>query len=298
VARMLADPKASALRDGFAAQWLGLRQLATAAPSPDSYPEFDEPLRAALTEEAGLFFQDFLGNGLPLARLADADFGFVNDRLAAHYGLPLPGSDSPVRVELAGSGRRGLITQGAWLTAYSEANRTSPVRRGRFLLEQVLCSPVPPPPPNIPAFGEKASGATIRETLALHRAQAACAVCHDRLDPMGLGLEQFDGIGRLRDTENGQPIDSSGGLVDGPSFAGGAELAALVAADARFPACLTERLLTYALGHNDYAHVTDRNTWVAPIASHVTATRASLAGLIEAIALSPAFRTRGPAEEN
>jgi len=289
VKRMLVDPKSVALRKGFAAQWLSTRALASAAPDPNVFPYFDETLRTAMVEEAELFFQDFLHNGRPIGDMFDPDFGFVNDRLALHYRLPPPGNADLVRVPLAGDDRRGLAMQGAWLTATSASTRTSPVNRGRWILEQLLCTSVPPPPPDVPAFMEPKEGATMRETLAEHRKNAACAGCHDLLDPAGLGLEELDGVAALRTTENGFPIDTTGALPQGGAYAGARELASALRDDPRVPECLTEKLYVYAIGRQA---VGEDRPHIEQIAAQLAVEGQSLGALLELIVLSPAFRTQ------
>lgn len=299
VARMLADPRASALEEGFAAQWLNGRQLLHISKDPEKYPDFDEPLRVAMAAEVNRFFGAFVSAELPVGRMLDPGFGFVNDRLAKHYGLPLPGTEQLTRVSLPAGTRGGVLFQGAWLTASSEANRTSPVKRGRFLLERILCRAVPPPPPDIPAFKEPEADVTMRERLAEHRKSAACAGCHNLLDPVGLGLEELDGIGGLRTLEAGAPIDTTGGVppnadafaADAP-YAGGLELVAKLKDDPRFTRCLTQKLYSYALGRSLVPG--DQPYWEALADAQGAAT--TLPQLIRAIALSPAFR-RQPATE-
>jgi hypothetical protein len=289
VRRMLADPKADGLRRGFASQWLATRTLARHAPDPTLFPTFDEPLRAAMIEEAELFFAEFLQNGRPLGDMMTADFGYLNDRLAQHYGLVPPGSAEMIKVEIAAGGRRGLMMQGAWLTATSASNRTSPVNRGRWILDQLLCNPVPPPPPDIPPLEEPQPGETVRETLAKHRENPVCAGCHDLLDPAGLGMEGFDPVGVERDTENGVPIDVSGALPTDQPFTGAAELAALLETDPRFVSCLTDKLYAYALGREI---VVEDSMFLASIDEELPAEGGSLDRLIELVAVSPAFRMR------
>jgi hypothetical protein len=290
VGRMLADSKASGLLEGFATQWLAARKLAGAKPNPTAYPGFDEGLRAAMVEEVKLFFGDFLTNQRPLSVLLTPDFGFVNDRLAQHYGYPAPGSDKLVKVNLAPGSRGGILMQGAWLTAQSEPDRTSPVLRGRFITEALICVDVPPPPPDITPAMEAPPNATIRERLEAHRASPRCAACHNILDPPGLGLEQFDGIGQERTTENDLPINTSGAVPpDNTAFVGGRELAQLLTADPRFYRCLTDKLMTYGLGRR---LVDGDHHFVDEIATPLSTDQSSLAKLVERIVLSPAFRTR------
>lgn len=289
VQRMLTDPKADGLRRGFASQWLATRAFARHVPDPATFPTFDEPLRAAMIGETELLFTDFLTNKLPVSEMFEPSFGFLNDRLAAHYGMAPPGTADLRRVTLGEADRRGLTQLGAWLVATSASNRTSPVNRGRFILEQLLCTPIPPPPPDIPPLMPPAEGATIREILAKHRENEACAGCHNLLDPAGLGMEGYDGVGARRLLENGVPVDESGGIPTDVPFNGATELAALLADDPRFPECLTEKLFTYALGRKRAP-----GDWVfaAEISEALPDEGGSLDKMIELIALSPAFRMR------
>lgn len=289
VRRMLSDPRSSGLRRGFASQWLSTRRLAQTVPDPTLFPDFDAPLKAAMIEEAELFFEDFLANGQRIGDMMTPDFGYLNDRLATHYGLPLPGSDTMVRVELGEGDRRGILFQGAWLTATSASTRTSPVNRGRWILEQLLCNEVPPPPPDIPPFTDPAEGETVREVLAEHRENPACASCHDLLDPAGLGMEGFDAVGVVRTTENGQPIDTSGGIPTDIPFDGAAELADILAGDPRFVGCLTEKLFTYAMGR---ARVLEDDAFIDTIEGELAGGDGTLATLLELVVSSPAFRRR------
>ncbi|MBL9101429.1 MAG: DUF1592 domain-containing protein [Myxococcales bacterium] len=289
VQRMLADPKADALRRGFASQWLSTRLLGLHGVDAATFPSFDEPLRQAMAAEAELFFADFLTNGRPIGEMMRPDFGYLNDRLALHYGMAPPGTDAPRRVTLTPDDRRGLMTQGAWLTAMSASNRTSPVNRGRWILEQLLCIEMPPPPPDIPPLMPPAEGATIREVLAEHRKQEVCAGCHNLLDPAGLGMEGYDGVGARRLLENGLPVDESGGIPPDQPFVGPDELAELLADDPRFVECLSEKLFTYAMGRG--ARGQDA-PFRLQISEALPETGGSLDKLIELIALSPAFRMR------
>lgn len=289
--RLLSDTKAEGLREGFAAQWLSARKFAKSTPSLEVFPEFDDPLRSAMVEEAKLFFGDFLTSQAPLGDLLTPDFGFANDRLAAHYGYPLPGSDAVVRVPLAPGSRGGIAMQGAWLTAESQPDRTSPVLRGQWLADHLLCIEIPPPPPNVPAEIPPNPGATLRERLLAHRADPACAGCHDMLDPPGLGVEEFDGIGKQRTQENNAPIDSSGSLPGGMPFVGGAGLAAAIEQDPRFYECLTSKLASYALGRLLTAD--DKQSFAAMHAGG-TPQNFTLPQLLEQIVLSPSFRMVSP----
>jgi hypothetical protein len=289
VRRMLADPKSAGLRKGFAAQWLSTRSFARHQPDPTMFPSFDEPLRAAMIDEAELFFADILGNGLPIGEMMTPDFGFTNDRLAMHYGTPAPGSAEMTMVPVEDDDRRGLLQQGAWLVASSASTRTSPVVRGRWILDELLCTPVPPPPPDVPPLEPPEPGQTVRETLAKHRENKVCATCHDKLDPAGLGMEGFDPVGVVRTLDNGVPIDQSGAIPPGTTFVGAAELASLLADDPRFVACLTQKLYGYALGRGVKPDDLDL---LADIGEALEGEGGSLDRLVELIAISPAFRMR------
>jgi hypothetical protein len=299
VERLLADAKASALQTGFAAQWLNARPLQHIAKDPATYPDFDEPLQLAMAGEVEQFFGAFLGSNLPIQRMLDPGFAFLNDRLARHYGLPLPGRSELTRVTLAPGARGGVLFQGAWLTASSEANRTSPVKRGRFLLERIFCRAVPAPPPDIPAFKEPEPNVTVRERLAEHRASKACAGCHNLLDPVGLGFEELDGIGSLRTSEAGAPIDSSGAApstaesptADAP-FAGAQQLVDLLKNDLRFGQCLTHNLYSYALGRP----VDPGDAPYYEALTQAQTLQTSLPEVVRAIVHSPAFRRQTATE--
>ncbi len=287
VQRMLKDPKVKGLRNGFAGSWLGLRALRTASPDKAHFPAFDEALREAMSDESELFFDDFLRNGLPLRQMLTPSFGFLNDRLALHYGVPLPGKSTLTRVELPAGARRGLLMQGAWLTAMSDPLETSPVRRGRFVLEQLLGEHIPPPPPGVPVIPLSTEGLTMRQRLAKHREDPKCASCHNTLDPVGLGLEEFDAIGTRRDTEEGRPVDASGALSPDRPFNGATEMAALVQKDPRFQAALVRKLFAYALGRE---LVPDDEGFIAEVEQKLAKRGDRLDALIELIVLSPNFR--------
>ena len=248
VTRMLADAKVQGLIDGFAGQWLGTRALDTAVPDPNTFPSYDAALKAAFIGEANLFFGDYLSNHLAVSSMLQPDFGFLNDRLAAHYNLPAPNSSTVVRTPRAPTDRRGLLTQGGWLTANSVQTRSSPVKRGRFILENLLCKVVPAPPPGIPPLPEGGSGQpqTQRQVLGTHVSAASCAACHNLIDPPGFAVEVFDGIGAARTLDNGLPIDATGSM-NGTAFNGAAQLAPIIAADPTFEQCVTRQLFTYAM---------------------------------------------------
>jgi len=252
VRRMLADPRASALVENFAGQWLYLRNLTGTRPDPPTFPDFDDNLRQSLRRETELFFSSVMQENRSVLDLLTADYTFLNERLARHYGVPGIYGDRFRRVQVTDDQRRGLLGQGSILTVTSYATRTSPVLRGKWILENLLGAPPPPPPPNVPDL-EKSGNAedlSIRERMVKHRANPACAVCHARMDPYGFGLENFDAIGRWRASEgDGKPIDASDTLPDGTKFNGPSELrAAIVSHPEEFIKTFTRKLLTYAVG--------------------------------------------------
>jgi hypothetical protein len=252
VKRMLQDPKAQALVENFAGQWLQLRNLKIASPDKLAYPDFDEPLRSAMVEETELFFAAVMKEDRSVLDFIDGDFTFVNERLARHYGIADVKGPQFSRVALDGRQRGGVLTHASVLTVTSNPTRTSPVKRGKWVLENLLGTPPPPPPPGVPPLGEAtgaAVGGSLRERMEQHRVKADCAVCHNRMDPLGFGLENYDGIGAWR-TEDGKfKIDPSGTLPGGQSFAGPRELKAILKArQDDFVRCLAEKMLTYGLG--------------------------------------------------
>jgi hypothetical protein len=259
IRRMVADHRFSAFVDNFAGQWLYLRNLAAVIPVQQSFPDFDDTLREAFRRETELFFESIVREDRSALDLLRADYTFVNERLARHYGIPNVQGSRFRRVSLGPDSKRGgLLGQGSILTVTSYPDRTSPVVRGKWILENLLGTPPPPPLPNVgdlkPTNGTGAV-LSMRERLAQHRANALCAGCHSMMDPLGLALENFDAIGKWRTrNESSQPIDASAVLPDGTKFDGPAGLkAALLARSDRFLATLTEKLLTYAVGRTlDY----------------------------------------------
>ena len=252
VRRMLADPRSISLVENFAAQWLHLRNLESFTPDLRLFPDFDDNLREAFRRETELHFEALLREDRVVLDLIKTDHTFLNERLAKHYGIPNVYGSRFRRVALDSESRRGgLLRQGSVLTVTSYATRTSPVIRGHWLLGNLLGTPPPPPPANIPNLKENTVSETLpmRARLSAHRANAACASCHDLMDPVGFALENFDAIGRWRLTENGLPIDASGGLPDGSRFNGVTGLEdALLKHPELFVGTLTEKLLTFALG--------------------------------------------------
>jgi hypothetical protein len=254
VKRMLASPKADALVTNFADQWLYVRNLAAASPDARTFPDFDDNLRQAFRRETELFVASIVSEDRSALDLLRANYTFVNERLARHYGIPNVYGSRFRRVSLdENSVRGGILGQGSVLTVTSYANRTSPVLRGKWILENILGTPPPPPPPNVPVLKDTdAEGRVLsmRERMAQHRANPACAGCHQLMDPAGLSMENFDAIGRWRlRTESGGAVDASGGLPDGSTFTGISGLrAAVLRKPELFVGTLTEKLLTYGLG--------------------------------------------------
>jgi len=252
VRRMLASPKSRALVENFAGQWLQIRSLETFQPDRKLFPEFDPVLRGAMQRETELFFEHVMRQDRSLFDFLTGDYTFVNGRLARFYGLPGVTGDEFEQVSLAGTPRRGVLTQAAVLTLTSNPTRTSPVKRGKWVLDNLLGTPPPPAPPNIPELDDKSRKLTgsLRQQLEQHRTNATCASCHARMDPIGFGLENFNAIGAWRDKDGTDAVDASGKLAGGEQFASAAELADLLARKKRweFLHCLADRTLTYALG--------------------------------------------------
>lgn len=289
--RMLADPRAKALVDNFGGQWLFTRALGDHVPDYATFPDYDAPLEAAMRAETNRYFADFVEQDLPMDQFLTADWTYVNDRLARHYELPLPGSDELVKVSLAGSPRRGLLSQGSVLTVTSYPRRTSPVKRGKWVLDQLLCAPPAPPPPGVEALpeGPMATG-SVRQRLEVHRQNPFCASCHNDLDPLGFGLDDFDGIGKHRTTDGGFPIDASGVLPDGRSFNGAVELAQILAKDPRTYRCMVEKLYIYALGKPPVGDGADVH--IDELAESFTADGYRFRELVLALVTHDSFRSR------
>jgi hypothetical protein len=295
VDRLLADERSRALVDNFASQWLMLRELDSVVPQD---PDFDEELRAALRAETELAFADLLREDASVVTLLDSDYTYLNERLAAHYGVAGVRGSRMRRVAWpADSARRGLLGQGSILTATSAPNRTSPVVRGQWIMQSLLGARVPLPPPGAEADlsaeaseSEQLVGDTVRERLEAHRANPNCAGCHGIMDPLGLALENFDLLGRWRDVEDGHAIDSSAQMIDGTRLDGPQQLRrALLARSDLFVTALTERLLTYALGreldHHDMPIVRS-------VVRTAGAERHTLRALVQAIVASATFQHR------
>jgi hypothetical protein len=253
VRRMMADSRSQALVDNFAGQWLYLRNLRAVAPDLEEFPNFDDNLRQAFKTETELFFGSIMHEDHSVLDLLSANYTFVNDRLARHYGIPNIDGSQFRRVTVTEDARRGLLGQGSILTVTSVATRTSPVQRGKWLLENVMGTPPNPPPAGVPPLKENAAGSrelTVRERMEQHRADPACAGCHKVLDPLGFALDNFDAVGAWRTLgEDGAPVDASGVLADGTKVKGPVDLRnALLSRPNVFVGTMTEKLMTYALG--------------------------------------------------
>lgn len=253
VRRMLADPRSKALVDNFAGQWLFLRNVSQVGPNPDVFPDFDGNLRDAFKQQSEMFFASIINEDRSVLDLLNADYTFVNERLARHYGIPNVYGSQFRRITVKDDNRKGLLGQGSILTVTSFATRTAPTIRGKWLLENVLGTPPPPPPPNVASLqgknGEDGRELTMRQQMEIHRANPACASCHKVMDPLGFALENFDATGKWRTKDGSSPIDASGVTPDGFPLNGPADLRKYLASrPEQFANTVTEKLLTYALG--------------------------------------------------
>jgi hypothetical protein len=298
VRRMLRDPKSRALAENFAGQWLQTRALKDFVPDPTRFPDFDEALRAAMIQETELFFDTIVREDRSLVDFLDADYTFVNDRLARHYGLSGVHDSAFRKVSLAGTPRGGVWTQASVLAVTANPTRTSPVKRGRWVLDTLLGAAPPAPPPGVPQLSEShdASSTTLRQQLEQHRANPGCAACHASMDPLGLGLEPFDAIGAWRSHDGTLPIDATGVLPDGRSFEGPAGLRALLRERRDvFVRCLAEKLLTYALGREPRR--SDRRA-LSDIVHKVVNNDYRFSALVLALVHSDPFQARGSSGGN
>jgi Protein of unknown function (DUF1592)/Protein of unknown function (DUF1588)/Protein of unknown function (DUF1587)/Protein of unknown function (DUF1585)/Protein of unknown function (DUF1595)/Planctomycete cytochrome C len=251
VRRMLADPKASALVEAFGGQWLQFRALESKSPDRERFPLFDDNLRLSMVRETELFLGGIVREDRSILELLDAPYTFLNERLARHYDIAGVTGPEFRKVELGGTARGGILTQGSVLTVSSYATRTSPVLRGKWILENVFNAPPPEPPAGTPRLDEATVGATasLRAQLEAHRTSSTCMACHSRMDPLGFALENFDAVGAWRTQDGAFPLDVSGTLPDGRTFSGPGELRRILSGDRQaFAQCVTAKLLTYALG--------------------------------------------------
>ena len=294
---MLDDPRAEALVRNFAGQWLQLRNLDAITPDPDVYPSFDESLKLAFRRETELFFQSILRENRSVLDLLESDYTYLNQKLAEHYGIRGVYGAQFRRVSLNAeqqAQRSGILGQGSLLTVTSYPNRTSVVIRGKWILENLLGAPPPAPPANVPDLKAKSHDGrllTMREQLDMHRADPICASCHARMDPIGFALENYDGIGKWRTKDAGQPIDASGKLPDGTKLNGPTELRKILLTGHRdeFVTTVIEKLMTYALGRGLEAHDAPA---IRAITRSTAAEQFRLPALIAAVVNSKPFQMR------
>jgi hypothetical protein len=293
VKRMLADDRSQALVDNFASQWLNLRNLENIKPDPDQFGFFDEQLRNDMKRETELFFEAVMREDRSVLELVTGRFSFLNERLAKHYGIEGVTGDEFRKVSLQDYPRAGVLTQGSILTLTSNPDRTSPVKRGKWILVNVLGTPPPDPPADVPelAAAQKASPtATLKEQLALHRENASCAICHRQMDPLGLGLENFDAVGRWREKDEDQVIDPQGSLPNGEKFKSPLELIQVLGGRQEdFHRALAGKMLTYATGRGLQYY--DRCA-VDDIIKNMRKSENRFSALVTEIVLSEPFRKK------
>jgi hypothetical protein len=247
--RMLKDPKASGLLDNFATQWMKLNELDHAQPDRALFPEFTAQLRADFKTETRLMLKDLFDRDGSFFELLNGDYTYLNERLARHYGVAGITGTEFRRVSLIGQERTGVITHGSLMAVNANPDRTSIVKRGKWVLDNLLCTPPPPPPPEVVGSLPPVSGdLTIRQRMELHRADPTCFSCHAQMDPIGFALENFDPIGRFRTMDGKDPVDNRGEFPDGRRFTGAREMATTISDDRRFRLCVAEKVFTYSLG--------------------------------------------------
>jgi hypothetical protein len=292
VRRMLKDPKSKALVENFAGQWLQLRNLAIIQPDKKLFPGYDAKLRAAMARETELLFEHVMRQDRSVFEFLTADYTFVNERLARHYGIAGVSGEEFQRVNLKGTPRAGVLTHASILTLTSNPTRTSPVKRGKWVLENLLATPPPPPAPNVPELeDQKQLTGTLRQKMEQHRANPTCASCHTKMDAIGFGLENYDAIGAFRAQDAGAAIDPSGELSATEKFQGPVDLAKLLATKKQddYVRCLVEKMLTYALGRG--LEYYDRNA-VKSIADGLAKRRHTFSGLVLEVVNSVPFQKR------
>ena len=292
VRRMLRDPRARSLAEQFAAQWLQFRALESLTRNRERFPEFDDYLRASMRRETERFVEHVIREDRSILDFIDAKYSFLNERLAKHYGIDGVAGPEFRRVDLTGTPRSGVLTHASVLTVSSYATRTSPVPRGKWILDNLLNAPPPDPPPDVPNLNEASIGtaASLRKQLEAHRKDPTCAACHRRMDPLGFGLENFDAVGAWRTTDGDFPIDATGFLPDGDEFKGPEELRdVLVKQREAFARCLTSKLMTYALGRGLEGY---DNRTVRAIADRLPASQYRFSALVLEIVKSLPFQQR------
>jgi len=297
IRRMLQDPRSRALAENFGGQWLQFRALESVTRDRQRFPEFEDYLRLSMRRETELFVEHIIRDDRSILDFIDGRYSFVNERLARHYGIPGVTGPEFRRVDLTGTPRGGVVTHGSVLTVSSYATRTSPVLRGKWILENLLNAPPPEPPADVPNLDEAGIGtsASVRMQLEEHRKNPVCASCHKRMDPLGFGLENFDAVGAWRTMDGKLPIDSAGVLPDGRKFSGPGELRTILSTDRdAFARALTSKLLTYALGRGLERY--DTKT-VKTIASRLPASEYRFSALVLEIVKSLPFQSRRPSQE-
>jgi hypothetical protein len=290
VHRMLKDEKSSALATNFGGQWLEVRRLESITKDRDRFPDFEDYLRMSMMRETELFFENVMREDRGVNDFINAKYTFLNERLALHYGIKGVKGPEFRKVDLTGTNRAGVLTQASVLTVSSYPNRTSPVIRGKFILENLLNAPPPPPPPNVPLLDESATGASasLRQQMEEHRKNPVCASCHSRMDPLGFALENYDAVGAWRTQDGKFPIDASGLLPDGTNFSGAQGLEQILAASPqKFARSISEKMLTYALGRGLQAY--DRPA-VNAIVDRLTAGQYRFSALVMGIVESLPFQ--------
>jgi len=291
VERMIDDSRSQALVDNFAAQWLYTRAMNSVEPEPNTFPDFDDELAAGLRLETEHFFKAFLDENIPVEQMLTADFTYLNERVATHYGIDGITGNEMQRVDVSTNSKRGgLLTQGSLLTVTSYPARTSPVQRGKWVLQQMLCDEPAPPPPGVEGFEEEVNPtASLRERLEQHRAAPVCAACHEIMDPIGFALEHYNAVGQWREDDNGFEIDDTGVFPDGTTFTGAFEMADSINTDPKLRACVAEHMFTYAMGRG-----TERydDFHLERLTESYNDAGGGLRDLIREIVLSESFRKR------
>ena len=292
VRRMLRDPRSHSLAEQFGGQWLQFRALESLTRNRERFPNFDDYLRMCMRRETERFVEHVIRDDRSILDFIDARYSFLNERLATHYGIDGIAGPEFRRVDLTGTPRSGVLTHASVLTVSSYATRTSPVLRGKWILDNLLNAPPPDPPPDVPNLNEASIGtaASLRQQLEAHRKDPTCASCHRRMDPLGFGLENFDAVGAWRTTDGDFPIDATGFLPDGDEFKGPEELRdVLVKQHQAFARCLTSKLMTYALGRGLQGY--DTRT-VRAIADRLPASQYRFSALVLEIVNSLPFQQR------